>query len=229
MKSTTGPRSMPRMYFSPLPPYRWNGFDGSGMNRDSYNAIASEWDAARTSPSARERELIDSLLRDLKAPARVLDLGCGTGRPIAEAILARGFDVTGVDQSEQLLELARSRFPRGRWLHAQMESFEPDEIYDAAVIWDSLFHIRRELHEAILRTAVRSLRPGGRLLLTAGGSDHPAFTDTMFERTFFYDSHPPEALLAILNGLGLSIEIEELINPPTDGRDKGRLAVLARV
>lgn len=110
-----------------------------------------------------------------------------------------------------------------------MESFEPDEDYDGAVIWDSLFHVSREHHEPILRKVVRILRPGARLMLTVGGSDHPAFTDTMYGHTFFYDSLTPDQTVSVLEALGTVIEHAEFINLPTEGRDKGRYGIVASV
>lgn len=199
------------------------------MNRSSYNAIVEEWDAVRTSLFDHEPAFLDRLISGLQPSAKVLDMGCGTGRPVAEFLLQQGFSVTGVDQAEDLLALARQRLPEGRWLHAQMESFAPDEDYDGAVIWDSLFHVPREHHEPILRRVVRRLRPGARLMLSVGGSDHPPFTDTMYGQPFFYDSHTPEAVVSILTALGTVIEKAEFINPPTDGRDKGRYGIVARV
>lgn len=199
------------------------------MNRFSYNAIARDWDSVRSGLFPHEPAFLDRLLLDLQPPARILDLGCGTGRPIGEFLLKRGFAVTGVDQAEGLLALARLRLPEGRWLHAPMESFEPDEPYDGAVIWDALFHVPREQFEPILRRVVRSLRPGARVMLTVGGSDHPPFSDTMFGHKFFYDSLPPERTVDLLVSLGLVIEHGEFINPPTTGRDKGRYGMVARV
>lgn len=199
------------------------------MNRQSYNAIAGEWDAARSQLFSYEPTFLDHLLINMRPGSRILDLGCGSGRPIAEFLLQRGFLVTGVDQAEALLSLARQRLPEGRWLQAEMEAFEPDEIYDAAIIWDSLFHIPREHHEPILRKTVRSLRPGGRLMLTAGGSDHPAFTDTMYGHTFFYDSLTPEKTVSVLQELGTRVEYAAFINLPTTGRDKGRYGIVASV
>lgn len=199
------------------------------MNRRSYNAIAKDWDAARSSLFPHEIPFLEHLTSNLVRPARVLDLGCGTGRPIAEFLLRQGYSVTGVDQAEDLLALARERLPQGRWVHAQLETFAPDEEYDGAVIWDSLFHIPREHHEPILRTTLRSLRKGSRAILTVGGSEHPPFTDTMYGQTFFYDSHAPADVLAVLKSLGATVEHAEYINPPTSGRDKGRYGIVASV
>ena len=200
---------------------------GPQLNRESYNAIAKDWDAARSSLFHYEPAYLDRLLSGMTPPARILDLGCGTGRPIAELLLERGFQVTGVDQAEALLAIARQRLPAGRWVHAQMESYAPDETYDAAVIWDSLFHVPREHHERILQAVLRSLRPGSRVMLTVGGSAQPAFTDTMYGQRFFYDSFPPEQVLSLLTSLGAAIEHAGYINLPTGGRDKGRYGIVA--
>jgi cyclopropane fatty-acyl-phospholipid synthase-like methyltransferase len=197
------------------------------VNRASYNAIASAWDAARTAFSGRERAYVDALLDGLPVPSRLLDLGCGTGRPIAAHLLACGHRVTGVDQAEDLLALARARLPAATWVHAAIEDYRPAEPFDAIVCWDALFHLERTRHAALFARSASWLRPGGRLMLTFGGSDHPAFTDTMFGRTFFYDSHPPETALALLERAGFRVLLSEFLNPPTLGRDKGRYAVVA--
>jgi SAM-dependent methyltransferase len=199
------------------------------LNCHSYNAIWKDWDAARSTLLPYERAFLEKLTSGLPRHAKILDLGCGTGRPIAESLVKRGLSVTGVDQAEDLLRLARERLPEGRWIQAQMETFEPDEEYDGAVVWDSLFHIRREHHKSILRRILGSLRKHSRLILTVGGSDHPPFTDTMFGQFFFYDSHPPAEVLRLLESLGATIEHAEFINPPTSGRDKGRYGIAASV
>ena len=199
------------------------------MNRRSYNAIAPQWDAARSSFRGRESAYLDALLEGLPAGAEVLDLGCGTGRPIAEAILARGHRVTGVDQAEALLDLARTRLPGGAWIHGTIEDFAPRRRYDAVVCWDALFHLDRSAHRPLLTRFAAWLRPGGRLMVSFGGSDHPAFTDTMFGETFFYDSHPPATVLDMLAALHFEPMVSEFVNLPTPGRDKGRYAVVARL
>lgn len=203
----------------------------SVINRESYDSVAREWDAARASFHGSERRYLDAMLEGLAAPARILDLGCGTGRPMAEHVLSRGHLVTGVDQSEQLLAIARARFPEGEWIHARIEDFPVDVdsngAFGGAIVWDSLFHIERERHASILANVHRALAPGARLMLTAGGSAHPAFTDTMFDREFFYDSYPPERLATLLVELGFEILVNEFMNLPTSGRDKGRIAIVA--
>lgn len=199
------------------------------MNKESYDCIASEWDHARAAFYGREREYVDALIEGLPEFAEILDLGCGTGRPIAEYLLARGHRVTGVDQSAELLELARGRFPQATWIESRLEDFIISERYAAIVCWDTLFHIERSVHADLLARMAQSLLPGGRIMITVGGSEHPAFTDTMFDATFFYDSLPPDRVLAILDELGFEPLIAEFMDLPASGRNKGRYAVVAEL
>jgi 2-polyprenyl-3-methyl-5-hydroxy-6-metoxy-1,4-benzoquinol methylase len=199
------------------------------LNRESYNAIAADWDAARTGFFGREANFVEALLAGLPPKAHILDVGCGTGRPQSEQFLARGYAVTGVDQAENLLALARLRHPEATWIESAIEAFETTERFEAIVCWDSLFHIEREKHADLFKRFSQLLTPGGRLMITVGGSQHPAFTDTMFGKTFFYDSNNPDETLALLALEGFIPLLAEFLNPPTSGRDKGRYGILARL
>lgn len=197
------------------------------MNRDAYNSIATQWDAARTSFFGKEQEYLDTFLAGIPQASLVLDAGCGTGRPMAEYVISCGYKLQGIDQSPQLLALAKKRFPICEWSLATLEDYPFAGQYGGILCWDALFHIERSYHGSILQRMAASLLPGGRLMLTVGGSAHPAFTDFMFGQEFFYDSFPPQAVIEILQTLGLEILIAEFMNLPTEGRDKGRFAIIA--
>ncbi|MHB1224276.1 MAG: class I SAM-dependent methyltransferase, partial [Gemmatimonadaceae bacterium] len=132
------------------------------------------------------------------------------------------------DQSAALLAIAGERFPEATWLRVRIEDYPFDGRHDAVICWDSLFHIRRLHHRRLLTAIHRCLVPGGRLMLTVGGSENPAFTDTMFGREFFYDSHPPRRVLDMLAGIGFDLLVGEFTDEPTGGRDRGRYAIVAR-
>ena len=198
------------------------------LNRESYNAIADQWAAARSGFHGREQAYLDAFLDGLPTPAQLLDLGCGSGRPMAEYLLSRGHQLTGVDQSVAMLTLARTRFPAARWVESTIEDYASDEHFDGILCWDALFHIDRAQHQRLLTRFAGLLRGGGRLMLTAGGSAHPAFTDSMFGHQFHYDSHPPETLLRLLDAAGFDLIVNEFMNLPNGARDKGRVAIVAK-
>ncbi len=197
------------------------------MNQHSYDVIAPEWDAVRISLSPAETRLLTTLCEHLQSGSHVLDLGCGTGRPLAEHLVSRGLTVTGVDQSANMLQLARSRLPDHSWVLSSIENYAPAQEYAAAVAWDSLFHIPRAAHSAIF-AKVRSCLPiAGRFALTVGGSDQAPFTDSMFGMQFSYDSHSPEVAINLLKSARFEVLHSEFLNLPTNGRDKGRFAIIA--
>ncbi len=197
------------------------------MNRESYDAIAPEWDAVRTALSAAEARLLALLIETLGPGSHVLDLGCGTGRPIAEHLAGAGLRVTGVDHSERMLGFARRRLPEQAWILSSIEAYVPEREFAGAVAWDSMFHLPRAEHAAVFAKVRACLPPGGRFVLTVGGSEHAPFVDTMFGRPFAYDSHAPAAAIEVLRAERFEVLHAEFLNLPTTGRDKGRFAVVA--
>lgn len=59
-------------------------------------------------------------LRQASIPIRrVVDVGCGAG-PLTEALIAAGFETTGIDFSADLLAIARAAVPTARFIHASV-------------------------------------------------------------------------------------------------------------
>lgn len=204
--------------------------DPSNPNRAAYDAIAARWDASRTTLLPKEAPWLARFTAALAPRTRVLDLGCGTGRPIAAHLVALGHRIVGVDQSAAMLALARARLPSESWIVASLETFVPATSpgFGGAIAWDALFHVARSHHVTILGRVRAALSPGAPFALTVGGSAQPPFTDTMFDQTFAYDSHPPEKAAALVEAAGFTIVAQGFLDLPTTGRDKGRFAIVAR-
>lgn len=97
---------------------------------------------------------------------RVLDVGCGVGRH-ARALAARGYQVLGIDRSEDAIRTAREGAPDGaRFLVHDMGDLDAlDEVFDAVVcLWQSFGYAEEDPRD-ILAGMTRRLRPAGRLLL----------------------------------------------------------------
>jgi ubiquinone/menaquinone biosynthesis C-methylase UbiE len=81
-------------------------------NRDIYNSIAHEYHLKRQDPKHAawnnflEVPAMKRLLKPLVTGASVLDLGCGSGI-LSKQIISWGANVTGVDQSEMMLNIAK--------------------------------------------------------------------------------------------------------------------------
>lgn len=189
----------------------------------AYDRIAEKFCAGR-STALREKGYLDRLLADVRPGARVLDFGCGAGRPITEHLVASGYAVTGVDGSAAMLALAARHVPAARLMQARLEIVELPETFAAIVAWDSLFHVDRQHHAAIYRKFSRWLMPGGRLLLSSGGTEDPGFTELMHGEVFYYSSWSPEKVSTLLGDAGLAVEFCEMDQPA----GRGHVAILAR-
>jgi SAM-dependent methyltransferase len=195
-----------------------------------YDHISNQFGAARQRLQPKEVEYLPLLIAPLGPNSLILDLGCGTGHPIASHLATLGHRIVGVDGSAAMLAQARTRLPEHRWIHSRIESVEIDAVCDAVVCWDALFHLPRSLWPGVIVNVHRWLRPGGRLMVSSGGVVEPdgdGFTDTMFGHEFYYDSLPPDRMLSLLDETGFDIVLAEMCDPPDGGRNKGKWATVA--
>ena len=112
-------------------------------------------------------------------PARLLDLGCGTGWTSA-FFARRGYRVTGQDIAPDMLEYAERNRVRYQaqnldFVLSDYESLNFAEPFDCAVFYDSLHHAVDE--RAALQSAYRALRPGGMLITHEPGAGHAESAD----------------------------------------------------
>jgi SAM-dependent methyltransferase len=105
-------------------------------------------------------------------PARILDVGCGTGLLACE-FATRGYDVTGADPAAAMLATARARPGGGqvRWVQASAAELgtaaglDTGPGFDLIVMTGHVFQLLLEDRDvrAALRVLARHLAPGGRL------------------------------------------------------------------
>lgn len=124
----------------------------------------------------RNREYVvwlGPLFRELPRDASVLDLGCGCGEPSVR-LLARRFQVTGVDISDVQIRRARSLVPTAHFVRADMSAVRfPPGRFQGVVMLYSLIHVPLRRQLPLLRRIYRWLSPGGLLLAIVG---HDAWT-----------------------------------------------------
>ncbi len=124
------------------------------------------WNASRAGGDGLAiAERIRALLPDLTG-RHVLQLVCGTGEAAGE-LAALGALVTGVDLSEDALEVARRRTPNAVFLRAQLEALPAELLrarFDLVYGDGGLLAEVREL-DPLFSQISTSLRPGGELLL----------------------------------------------------------------
>ncbi|MER6152263.1 class I SAM-dependent methyltransferase [Streptomyces hirsutus] len=100
--------------------------------------------------------------------ASVLELGSGVGR-MTHALLERGFGVTAVDESAEMLERVRG----ARTICGPVERLRLDETFDVVLLASFLVHAGdAEVRRGLLRACVRHLAEGGCVLIQREGEDY---------------------------------------------------------
>jgi|SRR6056297_109927 len=113
----------------------------------------------------------------LEKGAKILDVGCGIGRHSIE-LAKRGYEVTGLDISEKMLELAKEKSKKENvnvnFIHADAADFNLDIKFDAAVcLCEGAFGLLSieedpfKRDEKILKNINNVLKPNAKFILTA--------------------------------------------------------------
>src|SRR5947207_10383198 len=128
------------------------------LDRDSYQSCFTY--------SRRRLDIwLERMLPSCGTGLRLLDVGCGTGNQIAR-LTCRGFDVAGVDGSDQMLAQARALNPGMDLRQADVEAIPfPDGSFDIVLCIEVLRYLPDPL--ACMREMARVLKPGGICLETA--------------------------------------------------------------
>ncbi|MEV0987814.1 class I SAM-dependent methyltransferase [Streptomyces sp. NPDC049949] len=187
--------------------------DPKELVRRGYDALSLRYDQAY-SAETKDQPWISELSGRIPAGGMVLDLGCGSGVPVACALATAGHRVTGVDISEVQIRWARELVPQAEFIRADATAvdFAPAS-FDAVVSFYALIHIPLDEQLPLLRKVAGWLRPGGWFLGTTG---HRAWTgvdeDWLGGGTAMWWSHADAATnRAWITQAGLTVEQEEFV------------------
>ncbi|WP_218009316.1 class I SAM-dependent methyltransferase [Herbidospora cretacea] len=136
------------------------------MQAEAFNRIGSRYDDAFPH---KEGQIAagEWLIKQLQPGARVLDVGCGTGEPTAKQFADAGCEVTGIDISPVMLDLARKNVPEGTFLERDVVGIDSSlGRFDAVVAFFSLLMLPRADIATALQRIHDVIVPGGLLALS---------------------------------------------------------------
>lgn len=169
-----------------------------------YERHAADWDAGRSRQGLIEGEWLEKFLQLVPQAGEVLDLGCGSGRPIAEHLIGAGCRVTGVDVAPAMIDMCRARFPDHEWAVSDMRRLDPGRRFDGLIAWHSAFHLTRDEQRAMFAVYGRHLRPGAPLMFTSGPYDGEAIGE-WHGQPLYHGSLAPEEYRERLDEAGFDV------------------------
>lgn len=141
----------------------------------------------------KEQKYLDELIKHISRKSTILDVGCGSGFPIASYLIEQGLDVTGIDGSQKLLDIAKEKCPQMKRVLGDVRTVILNEKFDAIVEWWCLFHIPKQDHEKMIHRFSEWLKPDGILEFTSGDAAYEAVNSDMLDQELhFYSLDPSE-------------------------------------
>ena len=137
------------------------------------------------------------------SPPKALDIGCGSGGRYIHKLIDRGFDVTGIDISAKMIELATEHHPDQAFYHADISNWQTEQQYDLIIGWDSLFHLPLDSHKAVLEKICAMLAPNGVIIYSYGDASGEHISQWKNE-DFYYSSIGTTANITILMQQGVT-------------------------
>jgi len=145
---------------------------------NGYEALASEF-MRRRDQSRIGVATVREWARSLPPGTSILDLGCGHGVPISQALMEDGFAVDGVDASPSLVDEFRRRFPRAQVVcEAVQHSRFYNRTFDGIVAVGLLFLLPADVQRELIRRVAGALNPGGTFLFS-GPTQSGTWTDVL--------------------------------------------------
>jgi ubiquinone/menaquinone biosynthesis C-methylase UbiE len=176
-----------------------------------YEAVAVEYDRARGG-HLLERAYHERVLATLAPGSEVLDLGCGSGEPVARFYVEAGHRVTGVDVAPAMLALCRRRFPSCTWMEQDMRALNLKKCFAAIIAWDSFFHLPPDGQRAMFPVFARHAAPGAALLFTSG-TEEGSVVGSMFGHELYHASLSTEEYSRLLSRHGFAVSLHRVSDP----------------
>ncbi|MCZ7485015.1 class I SAM-dependent methyltransferase [Rhizobium rhizogenes] len=187
-----------------------------------YTEHGADFDRER-GRSLAEKPWLDRFASLLPGGGSILDIGCGSGEPIAGYFIANGYDVTGIDASLPLIELCRSRFPENLWAVADMRELALGRRFDGLIAWHSFFHLKPEDQRLMFGIFRQHANDGAALMFTAGPEQGEAI-GTFQGKPLYHASLAREDYGSLLAANGFRL-LDHTVNDPQCG---GATVYLAR-
>jgi ubiquinone/menaquinone biosynthesis C-methylase UbiE len=219
----------PRPDVGNLAPGMWRDMtDPRRVVEQGYDAIADRYLELSATDDLRMQQ-VSQLVERLPPGAQVLELGCGAGVPVAEALAERYF-LTGVDISRAQLERARVNVSGARFIQADMSEIGfASGTFDAVVALYSIIHVPRDEQARLLTRMREWIKPGGYLLINTGTVDDPGTVEEdWLGAPMFFSSFDPATNKRLIDEAGFDLLDAQVILQQEEGTPVSFLWVLAR-
>jgi 2-polyprenyl-3-methyl-5-hydroxy-6-metoxy-1,4-benzoquinol methylase len=210
-------------------PYPTRELNQAFQGQEAVERLERE-DRERRGYFRRRLDRLEKRLEKTHREARLLEVGCGSGVLLQEA-LGRGWRADAIEFSGELAASARRLNPAATVTTGDIQDQEPSGArYDASICLDVLEHVHSPM--AMIENCREFLKPGGLMMLQTPNtrslrSRFQTARWDMLDPTQHLNLFAPDALRVLLTTVGF--EILEMTTASGTGLEKGVGGWLARV
>lgn len=168
-----------------------------------YRRHALAW-ALRRGTDLPERFWIDRFAREVGQGGTVLDIGCGSGVPVAAHLLSAGCRVHGIDSAPEMVELFLHNLKDASAEVEDMRTLELERRFEGLIAWDSFFHLSHDNQRAMFPIFRAHARPGAPFLFSSG-PEHGEATGTFEGEPLYHASLAPSEYRDLLERSGFEL------------------------
>lgn len=177
--------------------------------RNSWDNIGSIYDSYRDKHKM-DNEL-EEIIKLLPEQAKVLDIGSGSGEPVAKFLVEKGINVTGIDISKNMVELARKNVPEATFIQMDMIILNfDDNSFEGIICVYSLWHVPKKEHAQIYKAFQRILKPNGLLVINTGIRESEGMGN-FFGEPMLWSNHHPKTTLKLVIEAGFTVDFEGIL------------------
>ena len=193
-----------------------------------YDQIAEAYLA--WSGESRTREpCLERMALLLQPGARVLDLGCGAGVPVAKWLSGHGFDLTGIDISRRQIGLARTNVPSASFSCGNIAELDlTPGSFDAITSFYAITPIPRIKHDAVFAAIHCGLWPGGLFAGNLGVHESDDWSGEWLGTEMFFSHYSGDTSLRLMRDAGFEIIERSIRSEGESDHDTEFLWVIAR-
>lgn len=186
--------------------------DKSKLSVDTYEKIAGKY-AEQYFDDMVDVPYIDKFLAKLPKQGKILDVGSGPGQ-FANHMTQKGFEVIGIDFSNEMVSISKRKVPNVDFLHMDMRQLDfPDNSFDGVFSAYSLIHIPSEEVLETLKGFRRVLKLGGFVEIAVQKGEADRIIDEPFMPTekMFFNFFTEERISNFIEAAGFQVVLQEIM------------------
>jgi cyclopropane fatty-acyl-phospholipid synthase-like methyltransferase len=137
---------------------------------------------------SQDNEIIQlkELLEKIPKKSKILDAGCGFGKPVAKFLSQEGYQVTGIDISKKLIKQVRENALNAEFKIMSMYDLRfPAKTFDAIVSFFAILHLEKSKVPKVFKKFHKILKDKGYLLFSVNRGKEEGYFEFFGKKVFF--------------------------------------------